>query len=429
MPAQSFDLAVVGGGPGGYVAAIRAAQLELKVVLVEREHLGGICLNWGCIPTKALLASADVLRTVKAAASFGIEAGAPRIQLTKLVARSREVADQLSMGIRHLLKKNSVTVIMGVARLSGPGAIAIDVSGEAKEIKASHIILATGALARHLPGVELSDDVIVTYKGALQPKSVPNELLVVGSGAIGTEFASFYAALGSKVTIAEALDRLVPLEDSDISAFLESSLRKEGLEVLTSAKVSDLKVVEKKAQCKIGHSGRSEQRGFDKVILAVGITPNTEDLGLDAAGVRTDRGLIVIDEFCQTSAVGVYAIGDIVEGPWLAHKASHEAIVCVEKIAGVGAHKLDRSRIPACIYSHPQIGSIGLTERAAREEGLEIEVGSFPYLANGKAIALGEQDGFVKTIYDKKTGELLGAHVIGAEATELISGFSIGKNS
>jgi dihydrolipoamide dehydrogenase len=278
-----------------------------------------------------------------------------------------------------------------------------------------------------LRGVDLVDEIIVTYKGALQPTAIPRKLLVVGSGAIGTEFASFYAALGSNVTLVEAVERLVPAEDEDIAAFLESCLRKQGLEVLTSAEVKDLKVDESRAKVTISHAGKSERRSFEKVILAVGIVPNTEDLGLEAMGVRMERGLVVIDEYCRSSVTGVYAIGDIVEGPWLAHKASHEAIVCVEGIAGLGGHGLDRTRIPACTYSHPQIGSIGLTERAARAKGLNIAVGSFPYVANGKAIALGEPEGLTKTIYDKATGELIGAHIIGAEATELISGFSVGK--
>ncbi|PSS60518.1 dihydrolipoyl dehydrogenase [Ensifer sp. NM-2] len=427
MRTKEYDVAVVGGGPGGYVAAIRASQLGQKVILIEQEHLGGICLNWGCIPTKALLASADVLRTIGRASNFGINASEPRADIQAIVVRSRQVAAQLSGGIKGLLKKNAVDVIMGRGRLTGGRSIAVETGEAPLQISAGNIILATGARARQLPGIHVDDDVIVTYKGALQPKTIPKSLLIVGSGAIGIEFACFYSTMGSKVTIVEALDRIVPTEDHEVSAHLEKCLVKSGVEVLTSCKLESLENQGGRAVCALGKDGLTISREFDRAILAIGISANIEDIGLNVAGVKIERGLVVVDESCRTSVPGIFAIGDIVPGPWLAHKASHEGVLCAEIIAGQSPHSLDRTSIPACTYSHPQIGSIGLTETAARALDRKLRIGSFPYRANGKSIAMGESDGFVKTIFDDETGELLGAHVIGAEATEVISSFSLGK--
>lgn len=429
MENLAYDTAIIGGGPGGYVAAIRAAQLGQKVVLIEKENLGGICLNWGCIPTKALLASADVLRTVNHASAYGVMTTEARADIAAIVKRSRQVAAQLSAGIKGLLKKNSIDVIMGRGRLSGTGSIHVE-SGEATtEIAAKNVILATGARARQLPGIDIDDDVIVTYRGALQPKSIPSSLLVIGSGAIGIEFACFYAAMGSNVTIVETLDRIVPAEDHEVSAHLEKSLSKSGIEIMTSTRLESLINGGGRAQCRLIKDGQSLTRDFEKAILAVGISPNTDDIGLDTVGIETDRDLVVVDELCRTSAAGVFAIGDIVTGPWLAHKASHEGIMCAEVIAGQAVYPLDRASIPACTYSHPQIGSIGLTENAARDLGRKLRVGSFPYKANGKSLAIGESEGFVKTIFDEETGELLGAHIIGTEATELIASYALGRTS
>jgi dihydrolipoamide dehydrogenase len=429
MKNLEYDIAIIGGGPGGYVAAIRASQLGRKVVLIEKENLGGICLNWGCIPTKALLASADVLRTVNHAAAFGIATSNARADIEAIVKRSRQVAAQLSGGIKGLLKKNAVDVIIGHGRLTGTGSIRVESGDVWTSISAKNVILATGARARQLAGIEIDDDVVVNYRGALQPKSIPTSLLVVGSGAIGIEFACFYAAMGSKVTIVETLDRIVPAEDHEVSAHLEKSLTKGGIEVMTSAKLESLVNLGGRANCRLVKDGETIIRKFDKAILAIGISPNTDDIGLDSVGVKTDRGLVVVDEYCRTSAPAIFAIGDIVTGPWLAHKASHEGVLCAELIAGQPGHPIDRTSIPACTYSHPQIGSIGLTENAARHLGRKLRVGSFPYKANGKSLAMGENEGFVKTIFDEETGELIGAHIIGSEATEMIASYSLGKAS
>lgn len=428
MSEHSSELVVIGGGPGGYVAAIRAAQLGMQVTLVEREHLGGICSNWGCIPTKALLASADVVRTVEQAGGFGVMASIGPIDIQKMIQRSRNIADKMAGGVRMLLKKNGVTVIMGSGRLAEPGVVEVMNATGKLRLRSSHIILATGSRARQINGVTADGEKIVTYRGALTPQSIPDKLLVIGSGAIGTEFAGFYSAIGSKVTIVEALDRLVPVEDATISTFLENSLKRQGIEILVSATVSNITLIEGTVSCVISHQGEDAQRTFDKVILAIGILPNTEDIGLEGQGVATDRGLVVIDAFYRTSVKGIYAIGDIVAGPSLAHKASHDAVICIEKICGLDPHPLDLTTVPACTYSHPQIGSIGLTERAAKDLGIDLNVGVFPFHANGKAIALCESEGLVKTIYNRQTGELLGAHVIGAEATEMIATFAVAKS-
>ncbi len=424
MADTSFDLIVVGGGPGGYVAAIRASQLGMKVALVEREHLGGICLNWGCIPTKALLRSAEIYEGIKHAGDYGLSVKGQGFDLAKIVARSRKIAGQLNGGVGHLLKKNKVTVFDGSAKLAGPGKVQVDKT----TLSAKHIILATGARARTLPGMEPDGKLIWTYRHALVPDSVPERLLVVGSGAIGIEFASFFNSMGSKVTVVEVMDRVLPVEDAEISAFAHKAFEKEGMTIITSATVKALKKGKDTVTATIEAAGKTSEITVDRVILAVGIVGNVEDLGLEGTKIKVDRSHIETDQWCQTGEPGVYAIGDIAGPPWLAHKASHEGFICVEKIAGVkGVHPLDTSRIPGCTYCRPQVASIGLTEQAAKDKGYKVKVGRFPFMGNGKAIALGEPEGLVKTVFDEKTGELLGAHMIGAEVTELIQGYSIAK--
>ncbi len=424
MAETTFDLIVIGGGPGGYVAAIRAAQLKMKVALVEREHLGGICLNWGCIPTKALLRSAEVYENIKHADAYGLSTGTPGFDLKKIVQRSRKIAKQLNGGVGHLLKKNKVTVFDGAAKLAGPGKVAVDKT----ILSAKHIILATGARARTLPGLEPDGKLVWTYKDALVPDEVPKKLLVVGSGAIGIEFASFFNSMGSEVTVVEVMDRVLPVEDAEISALAHKAFEKEGMTIMTSATVKALKKGKNDVTATVESGGKSEDIKVDRVILAVGIVGNTEGLGLEGTKIKVDKTHIVTDQWCQTGEPGVYAIGDIAGPPWLAHKASHEGIICVEKIAGEkNVHPLDVSRIPGCTYCRPQVASIGLTEAAAKEKGHTVKVGRFPFMGNGKAIALGEAEGMVKTVFDAKTGELLGAHMIGAEVTELIQGYSIAK--
>lgn len=426
-----YDLVVIGAGPGGYVAAIRASQLGLNTAIVEREHLGGICLNWGCIPTKALLRTSELYRQMRHASEFGLAADNIRFDLAAVVARSRKVADRLSNGVGYLMRKNKIEVISGAARLAGQGRIAITAKDGEKlpEIAAKHIIVATGARAKELPGLVADGRLVWTYKHAMVPQSLPKSLLIVGSGAIGIEFASFYRSLGAEVTVVEMLDRILPAEDAEISALARKSFGRQGIVIHTEATVQALRREADSVTARIKlASGASEELNFERVILAVGITGNVEGLGLEEQGVATDKGHIVIDEWCRTSAENIYAIGDVAGPPWLAHKASHEGILCVERIARIdGVHPLHKTAIPACTYSSPQIASIGLTEAAAREGGGNIKVGRFPYSANGKAIAQGETEGMVKTIFDAATGELLGAHLIGAEATELIQGFAIAK--
>ncbi|MBT4934614.1 MAG: dihydrolipoyl dehydrogenase [Rhodospirillaceae bacterium] len=424
MADTSFDLIVIGGGPGGYVAAIRAAQLKMKVALVEREHLGGICLNWGCIPTKALLRSAEIYEGIKHAGDYGLSVKGQGFDLAKIVERSRKIAGQLSGGVGHLLKKNKVTVFDGTAKLAGPGKVQVDKT----TLSAKHIILATGARARTLPGLEPDGKLIWTYKNALVPDTVPKRLLVVGSGAIGIEFASFFNSMGSDVTVVEVMDRVLPVEDAEISDHAHKAFEKEGMKIMTSATVKALKKGKNTVTATIEAGGKSSELTVDRVILAVGIVGNVEDLGLEGTKVKVDRTHIEIDQWCQTGEPGVYAIGDIAGPPWLAHKASHEGFICVEKIAGVkDVHPLDTLRIPGCTYCRPQVASIGLTEQAAKDQGYKVKVGRFPFMGNGKAIALGEPEGLVKTVFDEKTGELLGAHMIGAEVTELIQGYSVAK--
>jgi dihydrolipoamide dehydrogenase len=423
-----FDVIVVGGGPGGYVAAIRAAQLGMKAAVVEREHLGGICLNWGCIPTKALLRSAEVAHMLQHLGDYGFSAKDWSFDLSKVIERSRKVAGQLNRGVTGLLKKNKVTVIDGHARLLGKGRLAVEKDGKAVgEYAARHIILATGARARELPGLEADQKLVWTYRKAMVPDVMPKSLLVIGSGAIGIEFASFYAALGAKVTVAEVLDRILPVEDEEISAFARKQFEKRGLRIITGAKVGKLVKGADSVTTTIEAGGRTEELTVDRVILAVGITGNVENIGLENTRVRTERNHIVVDEWLRTDEPGVYAIGDVVGAPWLAHKASHEGVICVEKIAGLDVHPLDVRNIPGCTYSHPQIASVGLTEKKARDAGYEVRVGRFPFIGNGKAIALGEPEGLVKTVFDARTGELLGAHMVGAEVTELIQGYTIAR--
>ncbi len=433
MVETSFDLVVVGGGPGGYVAAIRAAQLGMQTAVVEREHLGGICLNWGCIPTKALLRTAEIYHLLHHLDEFGLSARDIAFDAAKVVARSRAVAKQLSNGVAFLLRKHKVTVVMGEGRLAGPvaqgGKIAVAKDGKpVADLAAKHIIVATGARARSLPGLEPDGKLIWTYKEAMVPAAIPKSLLVVGSGAIGIEFASFYRDMGAEVTVVELLDRVLPVEDEEISAFARKSFEKQGIKIHTGATVKGLKRGRDKVTAAIEGGGEAFEVSVERVILAVGITGNVEEIGLEGTGVKVERSHIVVDEWLRTGEPGVCAIGDVVGPPWLAHKAMHEGVICVEHIAGVnGVHPLDIRNIPACTYCRPQIASVGLTEKAAREAGYEVKTGHFPFIGNGKAIALGEPEGMVKTVFDGKTGELLGAHMIGAEVTELIQGYTIAK--
>ena len=428
MADNAFDLIIIGAGPGGYVAAIRAAQLGLRTAVVEREHLGGICLNWGCIPTKALLRSAEIKHYLDHADDFGLSVRDVTFDLEKVVKRSRQVAGQLNAGVKTLLKKNKVTTIMGTARLAGHGKVAVtDHEGGTRELGARNIIIATGARARELPHLKADGERIWTYKQAMVPASLPGRLLVVGSGAIGVEFASFYRDLGVEVTIVEVLDRILPVEDSEISAFAQKQFEKQGMRILTSASVEKLESKGDGVRASIKtKDGKAETLAVDRVILAIGITGNVEGLGLEEAGVRVEKGHILVDEWGRTGVDGLWAIGDVAGPPWLAHKASHEGVIAVERIAGVkGLHPLDTQRIPGCTYSRPQVASVGLTEEKAKAAGHTLRIGRFPFIGNGKAIALGEPEGFVKTVFDAETGALLGAHMIGAEVTELIQGYAI----
>ena len=429
MADNTFDLIVVGGGPGGYVAAIRASQLGMRAALVEREHLGGICLNWGCIPTKALLRTSEIHRLLHRLDDFGLSAKEIQFDAAKVVARSRAAAKQLSNGVAYLLRKNKVTVFDGKARLAGKGRLAVAKDGNPiGELTAEHIVLATGARARSLPGLEPDGERVWTYKEAMVPAAIPKSLLVVGSGAIGIEFASFYHDMGAEVTVVEVLDRVLPVEDEEISAFARKSFEKQGITIHTGATVSALHHGGDGVKARIEADGKLFEITVERVILAVGIVGNVEDIGLENTGVVVDRTHIVVDEWLRTGEPGVYAIGDVVGPPWLAHKASHEGVICVEHVAGVNdVHPLDIRNIPACTYCQPQVASVGLTEKAARDAGYDVKVGHFPFIGNGKAIALGEPEGMVKTIFDSKTGELLGAHMIGAEVTELIQGYTIAK--
>jgi len=431
MAQHEVDVVVVGGGPGGYVAAIRAAQLGMKTALVEREHLGGICLNWGCIPTKALLRAAEIYHLMQHVSDFGFTAKNLAYDTKKMVKRSRKVADQLSRGVQHLLKKNKVQVFDGRGRLDGNRTVAVEKDGKDSEsLKAGHIIIATGARARTLPGLEPDGRHIWTYKEAMVPEEMPKSVLVIGSGAIGIEFASFYDHMGADVTVVEILDRVLPVEDEEISAFAKKQFQARGINIKTGAKVSKAEAGRGKVSVTIepNGGGRAETIGVERVILAIGIQGNVEEIGLENTQVKVDKGHIGVDEWLRTGEPGVYAIGDVVGPPWLAHKASHEGVVCVERIKGLNeVRPLDISKIPACTYCAPQVASVGLTETQAKERGHEVKIGRFPYVGNGKAIALGETEGMVKTIFDARTGELLGAHMIGAEVTELIQGYTVAR--
>ena len=428
MAAKSFDVIVIGAGPGGYVAAIRAAQLGKNVAIVEREHLGGICLNWGCIPTKALLRSAEVFHLMHRAKEFGLKADGIGYDLNAVVARSRGVAKQLSSGIGHLMKKNKVTVFMGSAVLAGKGQVKVTTDKGVEDLTAPAIIVATGARARELPGLEADGDLVWTYKHALQPVRMPKKLLVIGSGAIGIEFASFFHTLGADTPVVEVMDRILPVEDAEISAFAKKSFVKQGMKIMEKAAVKKL---DRKpgvgVTAHIEVNGKIETQDFDTVISAVGIVGNVENLGLEALGVKIDRTHVVTDEYCRTGVEGLYAIGDIAGAPWLAHKASHEGVMVAELIAGGHPHPIKPNSIAGCTYCHPQVASVGLTEEKAKAAGYTVKVGHFPFIGNGKAIALGEPEGMIKTVFDAKTGELLGAHMIGAEVTELIQGYVVGR--
>jgi dihydrolipoamide dehydrogenase len=444
--ANSYDVIIIGSGPGGYVTAIRASQLGLKTAIVEREHLGGICLNWGCIPTKALLRSAEILHFAEHAKDYGLKLeGTITADISAVVARSRGVSARLNGGIGYLMKKNKVDVIWGEAKLTKPGEVSVGKStkkpmepqhpapkgtlGEGT-YTAKHIILATGARPRALPGIEPDGKLIWTYFEAMVPQAKPKSLLVMGSGAIGIEFASFYNGMGVDVTVVELMPQIMPVEDAEISAFARKMLEKSGLNIITSAKVTKVVKGADSVTATVETSdGKSSEITADRLISAVGVQGNIENLGLEALGIKTDRGCIVIDGYGKTNVPGVYAIGDVAGPPMLAHKAEHEGVICVEKIAGVpGVHAMDKSMIPGCTYCHPQVASVGLTEVKAKEAGRDIRVGRFMFQANGKAIALGEDQGMIKTIFDKKTGQLIGAHMVGTEVTELIQGFVVAMN-
>jgi dihydrolipoamide dehydrogenase len=426
--ADRYDLIVLGSGPGGYVAAIRASQLGMKTAIVERESLGGICLNWGCIPTKALLRSSEVHHLLRHAGDYGLEVGDVRIDLERVVKRSRQVAGQLSGGVKHLMKKHKIAVVEGDGRIAGQGKLAVTRDGKTTELEAPHIIIATGARARTAPGLEPDGVKVLTYREAMVPKTLPKRLLVIGSGAIGIEFASFYAEMGSAVTVVEMVDRILPAEDEEISAFALKAFRKRGLTIHTGAAIKRLDTSGAGLVADVEAGGKALRIEADQAILAIGIVGNVENIGLEEAGVEVARGHIVADPYGRTKAPGLYAIGDVTGPPWLAHKAMHEGVVCVEKIAGVeGVHPIDLGNVPGCTYCMPQVASVGMTEAKAKAAGHEVRVGRFPFIGNGKAIALGEPEGMVKTVFDAKTGALLGAHLIGAEVTEMIQGYAVAR--
>ena len=425
--AETFDVIVVGGGPGGYVAAIRAAQLGFKTAVVEKKHLGGICLNWGCIPTKALLRSAEIYHYLQHPGDYGLSATGVSFDIKKIVERSRGVSKRLNGGVGFLLKKNKVAVIDGAAKLTGPTSLTVTKNGaKVGDYAAKHVILATGARPRALPGLEPDGKLVWTYFEAMVPEATPKSLLVVGSGAIGIEFASFYRTLGVEVTVVEVMPQILPVEDEEIAAHVKKRLEKQGMKILTQAKVLGLKKGADSVTATIEDAkGVKSELTVDRVISAVGVVGNIEDLGLEALGVATDRGCIKIDGYGRTNVPGLYAIGDVAGPPMLAHKAEHEGVICVEAIKGLHPHPMKKEQIPGCTYCNPQVASVGLTEKKAKEAGYEVKVGRFPFTANGKAIALGEDQGLVKTIFDAKTGQLLGAHLVGAEVTELIQGFVV----
>jgi len=426
--ADTFDLVIRGSGPGGYVAAIRAAQLGLKTAIIERERLGGICLNWGCIPTKALLRTSEIYHYMQNAESYGLKADNIGFDLAKIVDRSRKVAGQLNAGVKGLMKKNKVTVVEGVGTVTAKGKLSVKQGDKTVELEAKNIIVATGARARDLPFAKADGKRVWTYRHAMVPTEMPTKLLVIGSGAIGVEFASFYNDMGADVTIVEMLPRILPVEDEEVSAFMDKALTKQGIKLLTGTGLEGLAPSGSGVTAKIKHKdGKVVEETFSHAIVAIGIVPNTENIGLEALGVETDRGHIKTDGYGRTNVEGIWAIGDVTGAPWLAHKASHEGIIAVEKIAGGSPHQMDKANIPGCTYSRPQVASVGMTEAKAKEAGYELKVGKFPFIGNGKAIALGEAEGFVKTVFDAKTGELLGAHMVGAEVTELIQGYVVAR--
>ena len=434
MADQNFDIIVIGSGPGGYVTAIRAAQLGFKTAVVERDFLGGICSNWGCIPTKALLRSAEIYHYLQHAKDYGVSAEKVGFDPRAVVERSRKMAQRMNSGVGFLLKKNKVTVIWGEAIIDAPGKISVKASrSEAPKgsvgpgtYQAKHIIVATGARPRVLPGIEPDKKLVWTYFEAMVPDKIPKSLLVIGSGAIGIEFASFFRTMGAEVTVVEVLPQILPVEDAEIAAFARKAFEKQGMKILTGAKVTKLEKKADSVSATIDDGkGGTQALSVERVISAVGVVGNVENLGLEKLGVKIERGTIVVDGYGKTNVPGIYAIGDVAGPPMLAHKAEHEGVVCVEAIKGLDAHPLDKLRIPGCTYCHPQIASVGLTEKAAKEQGREIKIGRFPFVGNGKAVALGEDQGLVKTIFDAKTGQLLGAHLVGAEVTELIQGFVI----
>lgn len=427
MSSNTYDVVVVGAGPGGYVAAIRAAQLGQKVAIIEREHMGGICLNWGCIPTKAMLRSSEVFHLMHRASEFGLTADKIGFDLDAVVSRSRAVAKQLNQGVGFLMKKNNIKIFMGTATLTNANTLSVSSKKETKTLTAKNVILATGARARELPGLEADGDLVWTYKEALTPSRMPQKLLVIGSGAIGIEFASFYNTLGAKTTVVEVLDRILPVEDVEIAEFAKKQFVKQGMDIREKASVTKLERKSGKVIAHIEQDKKVEKHEFDTVISAVGIVGNVENLGLEALGIKIDRAHVVTDEHCRTSVKNIFAIGDLAGAPWLAHKASHEGVMVAELIAGKKPHPVRPETIAGCTYCHPQIASVGLTEKQAIDAGHKIKVGRFPFIGNGKAIALGEPEGVVKTVFDKRTGELLGAHMVGAEVTELIQGYVVGQ--
>lgn len=428
MSESNYDVVVIGSGPGGYVAAIRASQLGLKTAIIERDALGGICLNWGCIPTKALLRSAEIYTTLQHLDAYGLKAEKISFDAQAIVKRSRKVAEQLSSGVKFLMKKNKIDVIEGTGSLKAPGKIVVEGESGKSEVSATNIILATGARARVLPGLEADGKLVWTYREAMLPEAMPKSLLVIGSGAIGIEFASFYRAFGVEVTVVEVLDRILPVEDAEISELARKAFTKAGMKIITGAKVEKIEKGKDSVTATISQNGKTETLKVERVISAVGITGNVENLGLETSGVKVEKGHVSVNQWGETGVKGIYAIGDLAGAPWLAHKASHEGVIVAERIAGLkSAHPLDVSKIPGCTYSNPQIASVGLTESKAKEQGYEVRVGRFPFRGNGKAIALGEPEGLIKTVFDAKTGELLGAHLIGPEVTELVQGYTVAR--
>lgn len=427
--ADNYDVVIVGGGPGGYVTAIRASQLGMKTAVIEREHMGGICLNWGCIPTKALLRSSEIHHTLNHLDEYGFSVENIQFDFKKIIARSRGVSSQLTKGVSHLMKKNKVTVIDGHGKLAGKGKLTVEKDGKTvANVTAKHTILATGARARVLPNLEPDGKLVWTYKEAMTPEAMPKSIVVVGSGAIGSEFASFYQNMGTEVTLVEVQDRILPVEDEEISKFVQKQFKSQGMNIKTNTTVKSLKKGDDNVTVIFEKNGKTEEVTVDRVIAAVGIVGNTENLGLEKTKVKVEKGNIVINEWCETEEPGVYAIGDVAGPPWLAHKASHEGVMCIEKIAGKkDVHPINIANIPGCTYCRPQVASVGLTEKAAKEQGYKVKVGRFSFVGNGKAIALGEPEGLVKTVFDEKTGELLGAHMVGAEVTEMIQGYGIAK--